>query len=69
MVTGFVSVPFFSFVAPKLADVGPYFGKLSELPPSVGLAFLVGVVVSLMSSNSDDERIVSDLEYAEGRNQ
>lgn len=46
MVTGFVCTPVFKFAAPLLPVWGPYFEKLSELPPSFVLALLVGVLVS-----------------------
>jgi len=45
MVTGFVAVPFFSFVAPNLPGVGPVFGALSELPPAVLTSLLAGLLV------------------------
>ena len=33
MISGFCAVPFFKFVAPEIAVVGPWFSALSELPP------------------------------------
>ncbi len=48
MVTGFVSVPFFKFVAPTLGgELGQAFDKLSELPPAFFLSFIAGIVFSL----------------------
>lgn len=46
MLTGAVCIPFFSFVAPKMAVVGPYIAQLSTLPPSLFVAILVGVIVA-----------------------
>jgi len=46
MVAGFVSVPFFKFVAPHIPTVGIYFENLAELPPSFAVALLVGIFVS-----------------------
>jgi Na+/proline symporter len=48
MLTGAVAVPVFAFAVPELPVVGPYFGALSELPPSFALAMAVAVVVSLL---------------------
>ena len=48
MITGFLSVPFFKFVAPNFPGVGPAFGALEELPPSFAVGLLVGVVASLL---------------------
>ncbi|MEM6995735.1 MAG: sodium/proline symporter [Myxococcota bacterium] len=48
MVTGFVCVPLFKFVAPTLpGDWGPAFAKLSELPPAFALSFIAGVAGSI----------------------
>ncbi len=47
MITGFVSVPFFKFVAPLLPGVGPAFGTLEEMTPAFLLGGIAGVVVSL----------------------
>ncbi len=46
MVTGFLSVPFFKFLAPEIAVVGPYFGQIAELLPSFVCAMFIGIVVS-----------------------
>ncbi len=54
MVTGFLAVPFFAFVAPTLDTWGPYFARLSELPPAVALSFVAGVVVSLIDKAGAD---------------
>jgi Na+/proline symporter len=48
MVTGFVCVPLFKFVAPELPEVGDAFAKLSELPPAFAASLVAGVVVSLL---------------------
>lgn len=51
MVTGFLAVPFFKFVAPELGDAGPYFAALGELPP----AFLISFLAVLIGSRLDPE--------------
>ena len=48
MTTGFLAVPLFTFVVPRLGAVGELLATLSELPPSVLLSAFVGVVVSLL---------------------
>jgi len=47
MISGFLAVPFFKFIAPKLAVVGPWFEALSELPPAFAISMLAGVLFSL----------------------
>ncbi len=51
MVSGFACVPLFKFVVPTLGEVGALLEKLSELPPSFLIAFLAGIVVSLLDKN------------------
>jgi SSS family transporter len=46
MITGFVSVIFFKFVAANMEVIGPYFVELDVLAPSFALAMLVGYIVS-----------------------
>jgi len=46
MLVGFLSVPFFKFVAPKIPEIGIYFEKLESLPPSFALSLCAGYVVS-----------------------
>ncbi|RAP34589.1 sodium:proline symporter [Candidatus Marinamargulisbacteria bacterium SCGC AG-439-L15] len=46
MITGFLSVPLFTFLMPKIPILGPYFAQLSELPPSIFLAISAGIIVS-----------------------
>ncbi len=46
MIAGFLSVPFFKFVAPTLPSVGIYFDKVAELGPSFAVGLLVGYGVS-----------------------
>lgn len=48
MLTGFVCVPLFKFVAPELPEVGDAFTKLSELPPAFAASMAAGVLVSLL---------------------
>ena len=54
MVTGFVSVPLFKFVAPGIPVVGSYLEVLSELPPSFVMSMIVGVVVTVLTTNKQD---------------
>ncbi len=46
MIAGFLSVPFFKFVAPQLGSIGVYFDKIAELGPSFVVSLLVGYLVS-----------------------
>jgi len=46
MITGFLGVPFFKFVAPTFSGIGPYFEQIAELGPAFFMALLVGVLVS-----------------------
>lgn len=48
MVTGFVCVPLFKFVAPNMPLVGVHLDALEELPPSFLVSGCVGIVVSLL---------------------
>jgi sodium/proline symporter len=63
MLAGFVSVPFFKFVAPMLPIVGDAFAALSELPPAFVVSLLVAIVVSLTdrSSTLDPGQLQEDL--------
>ena len=55
MCTGFVCVPLFKFVAPKVPAVGPFFGTLEELIPSFFLSMVVvGIIVSKLSSEKQE---------------
>ena len=47
MVAGFLSVPFFEFVAPGLPGVGATFAALEEMAPSFLVSGVVGIAVSL----------------------
>ena len=55
MVIGFVSVPFFKFVAPSLPVVGPVLGALEELVPAFLLSAVAGVAVSLAGGTGPEE--------------
>ena len=56
MVSGFVAVPVFKFVAPQAPGLaGEALAALSELPPAFALSFAVGVVVSLLDTAGRDE--------------
>ena len=46
MITGFVAVIFFKFVASNMEGIGVYFIELDVLAPSFALAMLVGYIVS-----------------------
>jgi len=69
MVTGFVAVPFFKFVAPDLPQVGALLKELSELPPSFILSALAGILFSVTDTGSDAHRdaIAQELEDAGSR--
>jgi sodium/proline symporter len=47
MITGFLAVPLFTFLVPKLGALGAVIAQLSELPPAMVLSFAIGVAVSL----------------------
>lgn len=66
MVAGFVSVPFFKFLAPRLPVVGSALGALSELPPSFVISGITGVLVSLADRRGQDrlEGIAAELSAA-----
>ena len=52
MISGFISVPVFKFLIPKLPDYGVYFEKLAELPPSFVIALLFGIFVSKLDKST-----------------
>ena len=47
MVTGFLCVPIFKFVVPKISGIGIYFDKLDVMLPSVILAMLAGYIATI----------------------
>ena len=47
MVTGFLCVPIFKFLVPKISGIGIYFDKLDVMLPSVILAMLAGYIASV----------------------
>jgi sodium/proline symporter len=57
MVSGFICVPLFKFVVVKLPTIGPLIGALEELAPAFVISAVVGIVVSLLDSNTIDEPI------------
>ena len=57
MISGFLGVPFFKFVAPNIGVVGPYIETLSELPPAFCLSFIVGFLVTFMTSSRESQAI------------
>jgi sodium/proline symporter len=50
MITGFLSIPIFEFLAPRLPHIGIYFTQLAELFPSFLLAIIVGILVSKLTA-------------------
>ena len=76
MVVGFLSVPFFSFAAPKIAegfgwDNGKdYLGALDVLLPAFILSALAAVVVSLLDRRGQHrlQGVADDLHFASGHN-
>lgn len=59
MITGFLSVPIFKFLVPKLSVIGPYFEELEALPPAFFFAALAGIVASLATRASHPKKDVS----------
>lgn len=49
MITGFVGIPFFKFIAPTIPGIGIYFGELAELFPAFLLGILAGILVSKLT--------------------
>ena len=47
MVTGFLCVPIFKFLVPKISGIGIYFDKLDVMLPSVILAILAGYIATV----------------------
>ena len=47
MLMGFVSIPIFKFIVPKIEYIGPYFEKLDVMFPSVIIAIILGWIVSV----------------------
>jgi sodium/proline symporter len=47
MLSGFLSVPFFQFIAPRIPEIGSYFAALEEMVPSFVVSGTVGIAVSL----------------------
>lgn len=54
MITGFFCVPIFKFLIPKIETIGPYFDKLTELPPSFLLAIIAGILTTLITKKDDN---------------
>ena len=46
MITGFLCVPIFKFLVPRIDGVGIYFDKLDVMLPSVILAMLAGFIAN-----------------------
>lgn len=51
MITGFLCIPFFKFIAPGFSTIGPYINKLDVMLPSVLLAMLMGWGVSIFAKD------------------
>ena len=47
MITGFLCVPIFKFIVPKIDGIGIYFDKLDVMLPSVALAMIAGYIASI----------------------
>lgn len=64
MITGFISIPVFKFLAPNLPKVGWFFNKLEELPPSFLMAFLAAIIFSKLDPGGppDTARHLDELE-------
>ncbi len=56
MALGFLGVPFFKFVMPNVAEIGPYFDKIDVLGPSFLLSMLGGYLVSKISPDPTLEK-------------
>jgi len=55
MLTGFLSIPFFKFVAPNFpGDVGMAFNNLEELAPSFAMSFLAIILVSKLDKHGQE---------------
>ena len=50
----FLCVPLFKFAVPSIPVVGPMISHVEELAPSMLLALIVGVVVTLMTTSRSD---------------
>jgi sodium/proline symporter len=55
MVSGFLSVPFFKFIGPKLPSIGEVLGALGELPPAFAVSMCVAILVSLFDKTGAQE--------------
>jgi sodium/proline symporter len=68
MLAGFLAIPFFKFVAPRLTGVGPYFAQLEELAPAFLVSGTVVVLASLLERQPAPkaERAREDLRAAAG---
>jgi len=58
MISGFIGIPFFTFLAPQLPQIGPYISQLSALPPSILIAIVVGILVSLKAPDPELRKVV-----------
>ncbi len=67
MITGFVSVPLFKFLAPEVPGIGRGLAALEELPPSFAMGFLAAVIVGLTDRRGRERiaaQVTEDLEEA-----
>lgn len=53
MITGFLCVPFFKFVAVNISGIGPYLEKLDVLGPSFLIALITGYLFSKLFPKND----------------
>jgi len=61
MLTGFLGVPLFKFLAPSLPKVGSYFAQLGELPPAFLLSGFTIVLVSCFDPGGAPGNAKADL--------
>jgi sodium/proline symporter len=75
MIAGFLGVPIFSFVVPKIlekagrTDIAGYLSALDVLLPSFLIGFAVAIVVSMLDKNGQKELegALDDLRFASGK--
>jgi sodium/proline symporter len=65
MITGFLGVPLFKFLAPTIPMVGPYFEQLGELPPAFFLSGFFVILMSRLDPNGPPKNAGADLDQAE----
>ncbi len=61
MTGGFLSVPFFKFIAPHIDLLAAPVAALSELPPALAVSFLCGIIVSLVDRDGAPDGAAEEL--------